>query len=95
MPKKLSPQSTVVAVKDQVSADLAGEAAILHLKKGVYYGLDPVGTRVWDLVRTPRTISQIRDLLVTEYEIRPQRCEADLLGLLDQLRAEGLVEIKE
>ena len=29
--------------KDQVSCDLGGEAALLHMNKGIYYGLDPVG----------------------------------------------------
>ena len=44
----------MVATKDQVSCDLAGEAAILNIKSGVYYGLDPVGARIWNLMQEPR-----------------------------------------
>jgi hypothetical protein len=49
-----SRHSIVVATKDQVSSDLGGEVAILDLKAGVYYGLDTVGARIWNLIQEPR-----------------------------------------
>jgi len=52
----LSEESRLVVSKDQVSCDLAGEAAILNLKNGVYYGLDPVGARIWNLIQEPRKL---------------------------------------
>jgi len=78
-----------------VSCDLKGEAAILHVKKGVYYSLDPVGARVWALLQQLRLVSEVRDVLLREYDVSPQRCEHDLLVLLRQLVAEGLVEVHE
>ena len=57
----LSDRTTVVVAKDQVSCDLAGEAAILNLKNGVYYGLNTVGARVWNLVQEPKTFAELRD----------------------------------
>ena len=92
MKKSILPQSTLVAVKDQVSADLAGEAAILHLKSGVYYGLDPVGARIWELLKTPRTVAEIRDALLREYDVEPETCEKDLAALLEKLHEEQLIE---
>ena len=85
---------TVVAVSpDQVSCELAGEAAILNLKTGVYYGLDPVGAVVWKLIEKPCTVASIRDALVEKYEVELARCERDLLALLDKLAGEGLIEV--
>ena len=49
--QKINDHSVVVVTKDQVSADLSGEAAILNLKSGIYYGLDNVGARIWTLVQ--------------------------------------------
>jgi len=43
----VSGYSSVVATKTKVSSDLGGEAVILDLKSGVYYGLNDVGTRIW------------------------------------------------
>ena len=94
MAKRISEQSTVVAVKEQVSTGLDGEAVILQLKQGIYYGLDSVGMRVWDMVRVPRKVSEIRDSLVKEYPVQPDRCRRDLLVLLGQLKEAGLIDVK-
>ena len=91
----LSGRSTVVAAKDQISCDLAGEAAILNIKSGTYYGLDPVGARIWKLIQQPRSVDEVRQALLDEYEVEPERCDRDLLVLLEKLLAEGLIEVKE
>ena len=83
----------VVASKDQVSCDLAGEAAILGLQNGVYYGLDPIGARIWSLIQTPTAVSAVRDAIVSEYDVEAERCERDLLELLQQLAEQRLVEM--
>ncbi len=88
-------RSVIVAVKDQVSCNLAGEAAILNIKSGVYYGLDPVGARIWSLVQDPRTVEDVRSAIIDEYDVEPERCERDLMGLLEKLLAEGLIEVKD
>jgi len=90
----VSGDSTIVAAKDQVSSDLGGEVAILDLKAGVYYGLDAVGARIWSLIQEPRTVNEIRDILLEEYEVEPEHCERDLLALLRRLADEGLVEVR-
>jgi hypothetical protein len=89
----VSDDSRFVISPDQVSCDLGGEAAILNLKTAIYYGLDPVGARVWDLLRTPRTLAEIRDAIVAEYEVDSETCERDLRDLLEKLAAERLIEI--
>ena len=86
--------SVVVAVKDQVSCDLAGEAAILNVKSGVYYGLDPVGARIWNLIQEPRKVAEIQTAITDEFEVEPERCARHLVSLLEELLAEGLIEIK-
>jgi hypothetical protein len=91
--RRISGSSTVVAAKDQVSADLGGEAAILNLKNGAYYGLNSVGARVWELAQTPKTVGELRDAILDEYDVEPERCERDLLALLQELETEGLIEV--
>lgn len=91
----LTARSTVVADKEQIFSDLGGEAAILNLKDGVYYGLDAVGTRIWHLIQSPKTIQEIRDILLQEYEVEPARCESDLLALLGQLANTGLIQVHD
>jgi hypothetical protein len=68
---------------------------MLNLKNGVYYGLDPVGARIWNLIQQPRTVSEVLQILLREYEVDAERCERDLLELLQRLAAEGLIEVTE
>lgn len=86
--------STVVAAKDQVWCDLVGEAVILDLKSGVYYGLNPVGARVWSLIQEPRTVGAVLETLLEEYDVEPGCCEAELFALLEDLAGRELLEVK-
>jgi len=95
MSPTISDRSVVVAAKDQVSCDLAGEAAILNIKNGVYYGLDSVGARIWNLVQEPRAVIDIQDAITNEYDVERERCARDLVDLLEKLLAEGLIEVKD
>lgn len=94
MSTSLSADSIVVASRNQVSCDLKGEAAVLNLKNSVYYGLESVGAFVWNLVQRPRSVAELRDALLQEYDVEPGRCESDLLALLEKLLAEGLLELQ-
>ena len=85
--------ATVVAAREQVSCDLGGEEVILGIKAGAYYGLDPVGSRIWQLVQQPTTPRAIHARLLEEFEVEPERCEQDLLALLADLAGEGLLEV--
>ena|SRR5438874_13548728 len=90
--RALSSSSVVVAAKEQISSDLAGEIVILDLKSGKYYGLNTVGASIWNLLQKPTSIGDIRATLLEEYEVETDRFESDLLALLRQLADEGLVE---
>ena len=88
-------QAKVFQGKDQVSCDLAGEAAVLNMKTGLYYCLNPMGAWVWNLIQQPKTLEEIRDRLLSEFEVEPDRCESDLVALIGQMDEEGLIEVKE
>ncbi len=87
----ITADTRLVASDALVSCDLAGEAVILSLETELYYALDPVGTRVWELLQEPRTVAAVRDAVVAEYDVEPARCEADLLALLADLARHQLV----
>ena len=93
MDESIRASSIVVVAKEQVSCPLGDESAILNLKNSVYYGLDPVGARVWTLLQRPRSVGELRDTLLSEYEVEAGRCEQDLLALLESMRSEGLIEV--
>ena len=94
MDESLRTSSIVVVAKEQVSCPLGEEAAVLNLENSVYYGLDSVGARVWTLLQQPRSVGELRDTLLSEFEVEARRCEQDLLALLESMRSEGLIEVR-
>lgn len=83
-----------VSVNDDVAFhDLEGEMVLLNLRTGVYFGLDPIGTRTWHLLRTGRSLEAVVATLVTEYDVSESRCGADLLGFVGLLREHALVDV--
>jgi hypothetical protein len=94
MDASLSVHSIVVAASEQVSCPLGEESAILNLKNSMYYGMNPVGTRIWTLLKEPRSVEQLRDTLLNEYQVDAALCERDLLDLLGKMKSEGLIEVR-
>jgi coenzyme PQQ synthesis protein D (PqqD) len=79
--------------RDVVFRDLDGEAVLLDLKTGVYFGLDPIGTRIWHLLRERCRLAEIRDALAGEYDVTAEALGDDLLQFVGELEAQGLLEL--
>jgi hypothetical protein len=84
-------ETPLVATRDQVSAELEGEAVILNLADGVYYGLDGVGAFVWELLREPRTPAELCARITAEFAVDAATAEHDLHALLQDLGERRLV----
>ena len=78
-----------------MSADLAGEKVLLNYADGVYYSLNEVGARIWELVQEPTSVETLLATLLAEYDAEPNECEADLVNLLGELSGLGLVELRD
>ncbi len=90
----LSLNSVVVVGKAPVFSNVGDEIVILNPQNGHYYGLNPLGARIWTLIQEPTRVSQVRDTLLAEYEVSAEECERDLLDILESLAAQGLIEVQ-
>jgi hypothetical protein len=91
MAENVTMDSVVVVVDDQMSSDLAGETVILKTGSAMYYGLDAIGTTIWSHLQKPEKVSNIRDALLQEYDVDAERCQQELVALLEKLLAAGLI----
>ena len=73
--------------------ELQGEAALLDLKTGIYFSLDTVGTRIWQLLREHEVLSKVVEAMLSEYDVTEDRCRQDLLDLVEEMRQQGLVTV--
>jgi hypothetical protein len=93
MVAKLTLTSRVRIDDDVLFQELQGEAVLLNLKTGVYFGLDEVGTRIWQLMGQNGLLSEMLKLMLQEYDVPEEQCAQDLLDLVAQLQEQGLVTI--
>jgi hypothetical protein len=83
-----------VRVNDDVLfQELQGEAVLLNLKSGVYFGLDPVGTRIWQLFAKHEVLSEVAQAMLAEYDVVEDKCSEDLLKLVDDLEKQELISV--
>ena len=80
-----------MAATDQVSTTLDDEVVILNLSTGTYFGLNEVGTTIWETLAQPRTIPELRDAVAGEFDVSTEVAERDVRALVDGLIDAGLV----
>ena len=78
---------------DTVFRELAGEAILLQLEAGMYFGLDPVGTRLWQLMATRGNLRDVYETAREEFDVDPATLERDLLALATQLADKKLIAL--
>jgi hypothetical protein len=84
-------QTRVRVPDDVVFREVAGESMILHLATGIYFGLDLVGTRVWQLLTEHHAVGVVCDAMTREFDASAETIQADVLKLVDQLLAKKLL----
>jgi len=88
---KLTLESKVQRNPEMVSGNMDGEIVMLSLQRGEYFGLDKVGSRIWELIEQSIVVDNIKKVLLDEYEVDVLTCEKDLLEFLEDLESKGLI----
>lgn len=79
---------------EMIETEVDGELVALHIDNGTCYGFNSTATRIWAMIEQPRRLSELKDELMREFEVDSATCEAQLKELLNELAADGLVEIR-
>ena len=86
---KLSDRITIP--QEVIARQMGEETVMLDLANGAFFGLDLVGARIWQLLMEGKTLVEICEVMVDEYDVTRENIERDLLALLDDLKAHGLI----
>ena len=88
--------SARVAVPPHVLLQRVGEESVLlHVDKECYFGLDPVGTRMWEALTKAKTVEAAYQELLAVYDVDAGRLRQDLEGLVENLVKNGLLETSD
>ena len=78
---------------DVLTTEVEGELVMMDVEKGVYFGLDAIGTDIWKRLEAPVAVADLAAGLVRDYDAEPETIERDVLALLTDMTARGLVEV--
>jgi len=88
------PLSSTFSVSQEVlSQEVSGETVLLDMQSESYFGLDEVGTRIWQLLQEKHSLQEVFDVMLEEYDVEEKQLEKDLSELLNKLIDEELVTI--
>ena len=79
---------------EMIETEVDGELVALHVDNGTCYGFNSTATRIWTMIEQPKLVSELTEGLMREFDVDAATCEAQLKALLDELAADGLVEIR-
>lgn len=79
--------------EDLLSSKMDLETVMMHPENGKYYSLNPVATRIWDLLMAPCSLNDIVNVLVSEFDVEMQICENETQEFIDKLFKSDLIEI--
>ena len=83
----------MILVKAPTTASrvIEGEAVILSMETKVLRGLNPVGSRIWELIDGQRSVEEIVGVIVKEFDVEPARADEDVRGFVQEVLDKGLV----
>lgn len=76
-----------------LSREVHGEAVLLHLDSGEYFGLDAMATRMWQLLSELGDPKRVESAICEEYDVEPQSASRDVKAFVSRLLEQRLVEL--
>lgn len=89
----LHPSTRVAQAEQSISTVVEGEVVMMNLETNSYYGLDAIGSRIWDLIEEPKTIAEVCAQLMLEYEVDADTCVQEVSALIASLIEEQLARV--
>jgi hypothetical protein len=84
----------IVVPAEVMARQVGEEIVILDLNSGTYFGLDPVGARIWALLSEGKSIGEACEILLEEYEVDVSQLEQDITKLVSELVEKKLVTLE-
>lgn len=84
----------IVISKDILFREIEGEAVLLNIRTGVYFGMNPVGTGIWRIMEKKKNLEDVLESMLENFEIDRKTCEQDLAEFVGRLEKNDLVSIE-
>ena len=90
----MSPDTLIRRNPELLAADMDGETVMMDMQNGNYYGVNTVGTYIWELLENEQRFNTVLDAVMTHFETLTEDAVAeDIQVFLTDMQAQKLVEI--
>jgi len=73
--------------------EVDGEMVLLDMESENYFGLDEVGTAIWQAMQEYGNLQEVFNTLLEQYDVEAEVLEHDLADFISKLVESGLVEV--
>ena len=84
---------TIEISSDILTQEVSGETVILDLNSESYFGLDEIGTRIWQLIQEQKDLKSVTATMLNEYDVEEKQLAEDIEDLLAKLDEAGLIKL--
>lgn len=92
--KEITPNTRLQRKSDLLFNEIDGEVVMLSIENNEYYGMDKVGSRIWELLKQQMSYKDLVAKLMDEYEVSEKQCKEETISFLQKLADKKLVVIK-
>ena len=92
--KEITTETVISQIEEIVDSDIDGETVMMSIENGEYYGLDDIGSRIWELIECPVKVSDLIDTLLERFDVDRETCEIDVLKFLNELNEDRILEVE-
>ncbi len=92
---EINSESVISKNPQIISSKMDDEVVMMSVEKGNYYGLNRVGSEIWEKLTEPVTVAGLCDKLMQEFNVEKEQCEREVITYLDKLVSEGLILVSE
>lgn len=89
----LTPDTLIVRSDDFITSAVDGDLVMMSLEKGIYYGLDAIGSQIWEHIAEPISVNALCQKLTDQYEVDSAQCQEDVLAFLNELLNENIIHV--
>ena len=92
---QISDNDTIQRSPDLIASSIGEDTVLLSLQQNDYFGMNAVGSRIWEMLESPKPVTEICRVLQEEFSVSREECESDVLAFLNQMATDGLIKITD
>jgi len=90
---KLTGNTLITRSSEIVHTDMDGEVVMMSIEQGEYYGIDQIGSHIWNMLEEESSIEALCSRLCQRYDVDAKQCQQDVIRFLEKMLEHKIIEV--